>query len=120
MVALWRRSLVALLLGAIAACSSPTLRERVEARERELMTPLHTRYADVVMGFDFHGPSVDVSIDANALESTDDSVVDAMKSEALRRWRATWLDANPGHHALLTVRLIDFRGKVWTTEHVRS
>jgi hypothetical protein len=99
---------LALLLAACASQQSPA--QRVESIERAAMTPLKTQYPDVIMGFDFHGTSVDVSVDINAMDQMDDDKEDAMRAAALRDWRNAWLQAHPHGHAKLTMRIINFRG----------
>lgn len=84
------------------------------------MTPLKDHYPDVVMGFDFHGNSVDVSVDVNSENDMDDSKDAAMKAEALRRWRSAWMQTHPGAHGTLTVRILDFRGTVYWKGTIRA
>lgn len=106
----------------LAACSSPqSPQERAEAQERaQLNDTYKARYPDVVMGFDFHGPSVDVSIDLQALISMDEDKEDTLKSDAIRAWRNAWTAAHPHEHALLTARIVDFKGneEFRSTAHV--
>ena len=95
----------------LTACSSPqSPQERAESQELTQLAPLKSQYPDVVMGFDVHGPSVDMSIDLNGLLGMDEYKEDAMKTEALSRWRTAWTSAHPHQHAQLTVRIIDFQG----------
>jgi hypothetical protein len=102
---------LALFALAVTACSSsPSPQERIDASERNAMAPLKAHYPTVVMGFDFHGTSVDVSIDTNAEIDLDDSQDAAMRREALVDWKAAWQRAHPGEHAHLTVRILNFRG----------
>jgi len=75
------------------------------------MAPLKAAYPGAVMGFDFHGPVVDVSIDMNGLEDLDDDTEAAMKKAAVTRWRSAWIATHPRQHATLTIRLIDFQGR---------
>ena len=74
------------------------------------MAPLKARYASVVMGFDFQGNTVNISIDPNAALDLDDDQEKAMRDQALRDWHHAWLRAHPNEHAQLTARIIDFRG----------
>lgn len=74
------------------------------------MMPLKAAYPDVVMGFDFRGTAVDVSIDLNGLVSMDDDAEAAMKAKAVTLWRSTWRASHPSQHATLTIRFIDFKG----------
>ncbi|HET9031226.1 MAG TPA: hypothetical protein VFN49_13720 [Candidatus Aquilonibacter sp.] len=107
------RSLLLLTaLLAVACSSAPTPQERAEQTERDAMAPLKQRYPDVVMGFDFHGTSADVSVDLNQEIQMDDDKEDAMRNQAVAMWRSAWMKANPGKHATLTLRILDFRGNV--------
>lgn len=103
----------AVLLTLIACNAQPSPDEQRETTERAGMTPLKDHYPDVVTGFDFHGNSVDVSVDPNGEMDLDDDKDAAMKAEALRRWRAAWTQTHPGAHGTLTVRVIDFRGTLY-------
>jgi hypothetical protein len=105
----------------IAACSSPpTSAENIESGERAAMAPLKTAYPDVVMGFDFHGPVVDVSIDMDGLEAMDDDVEAAMKKRAVTQWRSAWIATHPNQHGKLTIRIVDFRGNAQFTETTKA
>lgn len=75
------------------------------------MAPLKAAYPGAVMGFDFHGSRVDVSIDMNGLEDLDDDTEAAMKAKAVALWRSAWTASHPHRHEKLTVRLIDFQGR---------
>jgi hypothetical protein len=97
---------------ALSACGGPSPQEQIETSERAAMTPVKDTYPDVVMGFDFHGPVVDMSVDLNKEIDMDDPAEAAMKADALKRWRAAWLQTHPHQHAMLTVRILDFRGTV--------
>ncbi len=74
------------------------------------MAPLKATFPDVVMGFDFHGATVDVSIDLNGLVSMDEEAEAAMKAKAVKQWQTTWRASHPHRHGVLTVRFIDFQG----------
>jgi hypothetical protein len=96
-----------------SACSSPPSKdEQTETAERNAMTPLKQHYPGAVMGFDFHGPVVDVSVDLNGMMDLSDDEDAALKAEAVKRWRAAWEQTHPKQHAVLTVRILDFRGNV--------
>jgi hypothetical protein len=94
----------------LSECSGPTDAEKLAASERAGMLPLKTTYPDAVMGFDFHDGRVDISIDMNGYIDLGDDGEEAVKSDALKRWRSTWIATHPGQHAALTVRFLDFRG----------
>lgn len=109
-----------LLLTLIACNAQPSPEEQRDTTERAAMTPLKDHYPDVVMGFDFHGNTLDMSVDPNGEMDLDDSKDAAMKAEALRRWRAAWMQTHPGAHGTLTVRVIDFRGTLYWKGTVRA
>ena len=97
----------------LAACSSPqSAQERAESQELAQLAPLKSQYPDVVMGFDFHGTTADVSVDLNEEIQMDDAKEDAMRAEAVRDWRQAWMRAHPHQHAHLLLRILDFRGNV--------
>ncbi len=111
----------ALLLLTLIACNAqPSPDEQRDTTERSAMAPLKEHYPDVVMGFDFHGNTVDVSVDLNKEIDLDDDKDEALKAEALRRWRTAWLRTHPGENSTLTVRIIDFRGEVSWKGTVRA
>lgn len=83
------------------------------------MTPLQSKYSNVVMGYDFHGPTVDVSVDLQAYTEMDDFAVDALSARTLRAWVRAWRSAHPHDHATLTVRFLDFRANLITKESAR-
>jgi hypothetical protein len=97
-------------LAAACACSGPSAQDAGTARETAHMQPMRSAYDDTVVGFDPHGTRMDVAIDLNAWETIDDDADAAIKVEALRRWKEAWTAENPGKHATLLVRLIDYHG----------
>jgi hypothetical protein len=114
------RSIAGVMLAFVVACSSsPSKSDQIEDQERAALAPLKAKYPDVVMGYDFHGPSVDISVDLNAMTSMDEPVEDAMKAQALRDWKSAWVTAHPGQHGVLTVRILDFRGNQESKESTR-
>lgn len=102
-------ALLVVLLAATACSSPPSPQERNHSAERDAMAPLKAHYPSVVIGFDFHGPTVNVSIDTNAEIDLDDAQDAAMHREALEDWKNAWQRVHPGEHAQLTVRVLDFR-----------
>ena len=109
----YRRFIIAAVVVALTACNSqPSPDEQIETTERAVMQPLKTQYPDVVMGFDFHGTTADVSVDLNEEIQMDDAKEDAMRAEAVRDWREAWMRAHPHEHAHLLLRILDFRGNV--------
>lgn len=118
---MWRRVAGLVAAALIAACSSsPNAAQETDAAERAAMAPLKSAYPDAVMGFDFHGTTVDVSIDLNGLVSLDEDTEAAMKKAAVARWHSTWMAAHPNQHATLTIRFIDFQGHPEFTETTKA
>lgn len=74
------------------------------------MTPLKTKYAGTITGFDFHGTSVDVAIDPNEMLGMGEDDEAAMKAATLQRWKTAWTQTHPHAHATVRIRLIDFQG----------
>jgi ABC-type glycerol-3-phosphate transport system substrate-binding protein len=101
-----------------AACSSaPSPQEASYDREIARMQPMRGDvYSNAVTGFDISGTRMDVSIDLNQYSLIDDDADDAIKRDALNRWKDGWRAENSGKHATLTVRLLDYHGKPWFTE----
>ena len=103
----------------IASCSpAPSPQQQTEERERDLMAPLKTKYPTVVTGYDFKGTTVDISVDPNELLQLGEDEQAAMEAAALDRWKSTWHATHSGH-AVVTVRLIDFRGTPWSKKSAR-
>jgi hypothetical protein len=122
MATLWSRAGIALLLLLAGGCApQPSAQEQIDARETTALAPLKAAYPDIVVAFNMKGTTqLDIAIDANGFISTGDDDVDRFKARASRDWRAAWSQAHPHQHALLTVRLVDFIGRTWATEHVRA
>ncbi len=109
-----------LILGASCA-PQPTAQERIDAQETASLAQLKKAYPDIVVAFNMKGPTqLDIAIDANGYISTGDNDVDKFKARVSRDWRIAWSAAHPHQHALLTVRLVDFMGRTWVTEHVQA
>jgi hypothetical protein len=107
---LYRVFSTALALVVISACSGPSPQEAGLAREMAYMQPMRSESNDTVVGFDIKGTQMSVGIDLNEWETIDDDADQAIKTEALRRWKTAWSKENPGKHATLTVRLVDYHG----------
>lgn len=84
------------------------------------MLPLKAAYPNAVMGFDFHDARVDISIDMNGYIDLGDDGEDALKADALKRWRTTWSSTHQGKHASLTIRFLDFRGNTEYTATTKA
>ncbi|MDQ2992934.1 MAG: hypothetical protein M3R30_08980 [Candidatus Eremiobacteraeota bacterium] len=107
----------ALALAVVTACSAPLSSQATsEPREIAHMQPMREGNNDTVVGFDVHGTRMDVSIDLNEWETIDDDADQAIKDDAMRRWKEAWSVENPGKHATLTVRLLDYHGRLFFTE----
>jgi hypothetical protein len=103
----------------LAACTQPSAQDRIEAAERAALAPLKAKYSDLILGYDFHGRAVDISVDLQAYDDMDDDAEAAMERRALRDWRSAWLSQHPHDHGVLTVRFLDFRAETITKESVR-
>src|SRR5580704_10638781 len=108
------------LAALVAACSSQTAQQRVQAAELKDLAALKHQYPDVVMGFDLRPRNVLViSLDLqNYIEMDDDSVA-ALKRDALARWRSAWVGEHPHAHGLLRLRFMDFIGRTVAEETTR-
>ena len=121
MAKLWLHAGILPALAVLAACAPhPTAQEQIAAKETTVLAPLKAKYPDIVVAFDPKGTRLDISIDANGYISTGDDDIDRFKGAISRDWRAAWSAAHPHEHALLTVRLTDFMGRTWVTEHVKA
>ena len=99
----------------VASCAVASHQQQIEDAERGALAPLKAQNPDVIMGFDFHGPRVDVSIDVNQYVTLDPDDEAALKDDALKRWRAAWAASHPHQHGTLSLRFLDFRGHVVAT-----
>ncbi len=122
MATLWSRAGIALLLILGSACApQPSAQEQIDAKETAALAPLKAAYPDIVVAFNMKGTTqLDIAIDANGYISIGDNDVDKFKARASRDWRAAWTQAHPHQHAPLTLRLVDFMGRTWATEHVQA
>ena len=118
-MAIYRVFSAALALVVISACSGPSPEEASLARETASMQPMRAEFNDTVVGFDIHGTQMSVGIDLNEWETIDDAADQAIKTEALSRWKTAWSKENPGKHANLTVRLIDYHGHEFFRESAK-
>jgi len=110
---------VALVLGVVCACAGPTPQEASLAREMTAMQPMRGEFDDTVLGFDVAGSQISVGIDLNQWETIDDDADQAIKSEALDRWKKAWSKEHPGEHATVTVRLVDYHGHAFFRESAK-
>jgi hypothetical protein len=111
------RPALAVVAALAAGCTSYAQKPSAEADEMAAMAPLKREYSDVVMGFDVHPAStLVISVDLQGYIDTDYDTLDAMRRNALARWRAAWVAAHPHAHATLHVRFIDFIGRKVATE----
>ncbi len=122
MARLWSAAGIALLLLLGAACAPhPSAQEQIDAQETAALAPLKKAYPDVITAFNMKGTNqLDIAIDANGYISTGDDDIAKLKARVSHDWRAAWSQAHPHQHALLTVRLVDFMGRTWVTEHVQA
>lgn len=112
----------AVLTGMLLGGCTPTAlspAQRIAAHELQRLAPLQTQYKDVVTGLDVQGQTLSVFVDVDNLYSIDEQREDALKAQALARWRRVWSSAHPHAHATLTVLLRDYYGKTVFTERGR-
>jgi hypothetical protein len=103
-----------LLAAALLAGCSPAPQsagDALAARENQALAPLKAQYKPVIAGIDAKGTTLDLFVDADQLNSMDESVEDQMKAQALQRWRALWKADHPGKRATLRVRLRNYFGE---------
>ncbi len=112
------------LSGALAACSTTeklrASNDPIAAKEQQQSTALKARYKDVITGTDVKGETLVVFVDVNNLYSMDEPAEDAMKADALARWKRIWSAAHPGKHAKLNVVLRDYYGNEVFRETTRA
>jgi hypothetical protein len=122
MATLWSRAGIALVLILGAACApAQTPQQQIDAQETAALQPLKTQYPDIVIAFNMKGATqLDIAIDANGYISTGDDVLDKFRALAIRDWRDAWVAAHPHEHAALTLRMVDFMGRTWVTEHAQA
>jgi hypothetical protein len=120
MARLWSSAGLALLVALGACAPHPSPQEEIVAKETASLAPLKAKYPYIVVAFNPSEARLDIAIDANGYISTDDDVVTAFKARASHDWRVAWSSAHPNQHAMLTVRLVDFMGRTWVTEHVKA
>lgn len=96
----------------LAACSSPAPSVNpVIAKEQSAVAPLKTKYKDVVTGLDVKGSTLVLYVEPNAMMSMDEDTEDAMKADALARWKKAWSSAHPHQHATVRLSVRDYFGR---------
>jgi hypothetical protein len=115
---------IGLVSAALTACSTTEkLRasgDAIAVKEQQQMAALKQRYKDVITGTDVKGETLVVYVDVNNLYSMDEPAEDAMKAEALARWKRVWSTSHSGKHAKLTVVLHDYYGNEIFKETTRA
>jgi hypothetical protein len=115
---------VAVFSAALSACSTTQkLRasdDPITVKEQQQVAALKPRYKDVIMGTDVKGETLVIYVDVNAMYSMDEPAEDAMKADALARWKRIWSAAHPGKHAKLSVVLRDYFGNEVFRETTRA
>lgn len=102
----------------LTACSGAPRVAQGAQTDRQLQT-LKTRYKDVIMGTDAEGQTLAIYVDVENLDSMDEPAEDAMKADALARWKRVWRAHNRGKHGNLRVVLRDYYGNELSTESAR-
>jgi hypothetical protein len=115
---------IAVLSTALSACSTTQkLRasdDPVTIKEQQQASALKPHYKDVITGTDVKGETLVIYVDVNNLYSMDEPAEDAMKADALARWKRIWSAAHPGKHAKLNVVLRDYYGNEVFRETTRA
>jgi hypothetical protein len=119
MISTWRVASALFVCLTFAACA-PSPQEQTESAERTSLASYKAAYPDVVMGFDFHGNTLDVSVDLNEMVHMEADDEEAVKVAGLAAWRKAWAAQHPGQHAKLTVRFLDFQAKVESQRSVQQ
>jgi len=115
-----RLLLAAALLAGCSQTAPQSAADALAARENQALVPLKTQYKPVIAGIDVKGTTLDLFVDADLLNSMDESVEDQMKADALGRWRALWKANHPGKHATLRVRLRNYFGEEIFSESTKA
>jgi hypothetical protein len=101
---------------ALAACSAPAPKvNSAVAKEQAAVAPLKTRYKDVVTGVEVRDRTLVLYVEPNAMLSMDQGAEDAMKADALNRWKRAWSSTHPHKHATLKLSVRDYFGRVLST-----
>lgn len=108
--------LAALLLSACAQPGPRTSADPAKAAEEQATASLKTQYKDIVSGTEADGTVLSVFVNLDNFQSMDESAEDALKAQALARWKSVWRDAHPHRHAKLRVRFRDYFGNDVYTE----
>lgn len=115
---------LAALFGGLTACSTTeklrASNDPITIKEQQQAAALKPRYKDVITGTDVQGNTLVVFVDLNNLYSMDEPAEDAMKADALARWKRIWSEAHPGKHAKLNVVLRDYYGNEVFRETTRA
>ena len=122
MATLWSRVGIALLLILGSACApQPSAQEQIDAKETAALAPLKAAYPDIVVAFNMKGTTqLDISIDANGYISIGDNDVDKFKARAVARLACRVVAGASAPARALTLRLVDFMGRTWATEHMQA
>lgn len=80
-------------------------------KEQSAVAPLKAKYKNVVTGTDVQDHTLIVYVDVENMYSMDEDAEDAMKADALARWKKVWTHAHPHKHAVLRLSMRDYYGK---------
>jgi hypothetical protein len=92
----------------------------VTLKEQDQAAALKPRYKGVITGTDVKGNTLTIYVDVDNLNSMDEPAEDAMKADALARWKRIWSAAHPRKHAKLEVVLRDYFGNEVFRETIRA
>ncbi len=108
-----------LLIAVVAVCSGPTPQEQLINREMASMNPMRKAINDMVMGCQPAGTRIDISIDLSGYQYLGGDGIPPFQAYAMKNWKAAWRKGNPGKHATLTVRFLDYTGKPFFSESAK-
>ena len=96
----------------LASCSTPAPSgDTVLQKEQSAVAALKPKYKEIVMGTDVKDRTLILYVDVDKLYSMDEDAEDAMKTDALNRWKAVWASAHPHKHGTVHLSLRDYYGK---------
>ncbi len=83
------------------------------------MNPIRKTTDDIATGFQPEGNRIDISIDLSGYQDLSGDSIPPFQAYAMKNWKAAWRKENPGKHATLTVRFLDYTGKPFFSESAK-